>query len=260
MDPRQPYPSDLSRSEWARVSRFIPAPKPGGRPAKYDRRAIVNALLYVRRAGGPGRALPHDLPPWAIVYWYFRRWKEDGTLDRLRTESRGDPRQAEGRRPPSSTASRSRPRKGGPHGLDAWRKVNGRKRPLLVDTIGPILAVVVTAADVQDPEGAKLVFGSIRGRFSRLKLVWADGISKRAVDGVASRRPARPIRLKGVERTEPGFGVLPRRWVVERTFAWLGRCRRLSQDDEATTASGEAWVKLAMIHRMARRLVRRLGA
>ena len=129
----------------------------------------------------------------------------------------------------------------------------------MVDTLGLILAVVVTAADVQDPEGAKLVFGSIRGRFSRLKLVWADGIYKRVVDWVAAWRPANPIRLEVVERTEPGFKVLPRRWVVERTFAWLGRCRRLSKDYEGTIASSEAFVKLAMVHLMARRLVKRLG-
>jgi putative transposase len=111
---------------------------------------------------------------------------------------------------------------------------------------------------VQDPEGAKLVFGSIRGRFSRLRLVWADGIYKRVVEWVAAWRPASPVRLQVVERTEPGFKVLPRRWVVERTFAWLGRWRRLSKDSEATVGSSEAFVKLAMIQLMARRLARRL--
>ena len=118
--------------------------------------------------------------------------------------------------------------------------------------------MVVTAADVQDPEGAKLVFEAIRGRFSRLKLVWADGIYKRLIDWVAAWRPAQPVRLEVVERTEPGFKVLPRRWVVERTFAWIGRWRRLSKDYEGTIASSEAFVKLAMSHLMARRLVTRL--
>jgi putative transposase len=114
--------------------------------------------------------------------------------------------------------------------------------------------VVVHAADVQDDEGLKLVFAAIRGRFSRLRLVWADGMYERMVDWVARWRPAWPIRLEVVRRTGPGFRVLRRRWVVERTFAWLGRCRRLSKDYEGTTASGEAWVKLAMVHLMARRL------
>jgi putative transposase len=124
--------------------------------------------------------------------------------------------------------------------------------------LGLILVVVVHAANIQDYDGLKLVFGAIRGRFSRLKLVWADGMYERMIAWVAGWRPARPIRLEIVKRTEPGFKVLKRRWVVERTFAWLRRCRRLSRDYEATTASSEAWVKLAMIHLMARRLVKKL--
>jgi putative transposase len=124
--------------------------------------------------------------------------------------------------------------------------------------MGLILAVVVHAANIQDYDGLKLVFGRIRGRFSRLRLVWADGIYKRMIAWVARWCPAYPIRLQIVERTQPGFKVLKRRWVVERTFAWLGRCRRLSKDYEGKTESSEAWVKLAMIHLMARRLVRTL--
>jgi putative transposase len=118
---------------------------------------------------------------------------------------------------------------------------------------------VVHAADVQDYDGAKRVFEAIRGRFSRLRLVWADGMYQRLAGWVARWRPARPIRLEIVRRIGPGFVVLKRRWVVERTFGWLGRCRRLSKDYEATTGSGEAWVKLAMIHLMTRRLVKRLN-
>jgi putative transposase len=124
--------------------------------------------------------------------------------------------------------------------------------------MGLILVVVVHAANIQDYQGLKLVFERIRGRFSRLRLVWADGIYKRMIAWVANWRPACPIRLQIVERTEPGFKVLKRRWVVERTFAWFGRCRRLSKDYEGKTDSSEAWVKLTMIHLMARRLVRTL--
>ena len=120
------------------------------------------------------------------------------------------------------------------------------------------MAVVVTAASVQDDEGARLLFGSIRGRFGRLKLVWADGIYKRVADWVAAWRPAVPVRLEVVERDGPGFKVVKRRWVVERTFAWLGRNRRLSKDYEGTIASSEAFVKLAMCHLMARRLVKKI--
>jgi putative transposase len=119
--------------------------------------------------------------------------------------------------------------------------------------------VVVHAADVQDAEGARLLFESIRGRFSRLRLVWADGAYRRIADWVAAWRPAKPIRLEVVEKAAAGFVVLPRRWVVERTFAWLGRWRRLSKDYEATVGSSEAFLKLAMAHLMARRLVKRLN-
>ena len=119
--------------------------------------------------------------------------------------------------------------------------------------------MVVHAADVQDADGAKLLFEAIRGRFSRLKLVWADGAYRRVADWVAAWRPAKPIRLEVVEKAASGFVVRPRRWVVERTFAWLGRYRRLGKDYEATTASAEAFIKLAMVHLMARRLVKRLN-
>ncbi len=136
--------------------------------------------------------------------------------------------------------------------------MTGRMRHLLVDTLGLILVVVVHAAQIPDYDGAKLVFERLRGRFSRLEWIWADGIYERIVGWVAQWRPARPLLLQIVERIEPGFVVLKRRWVVERTFAWLGRCRRLSKDYEETISSSEAFIKWAMIQLMARRLVKTL--
>jgi putative transposase len=184
----------------------------------------------------------------------------------LRPPPGRDARRPGGGRAPPAAAGGGDPRlpvgqddrTGGPRGDDACQNVNGRKRQILVDTLGLLRAVVVHAADIQDPEGATLVLESIRGRFRRLKLIGADGIDHRIADGVARWRRAWPIRLEVVARSEPGLTILKRRWVMERTWAWLGRWRRLSKDYEATPSSGEAFVKLAMIDLTARRLVKRL--
>jgi transposase len=158
METRSRYQSDLTNAQWAQVARFVPPPKTGGRPATHDRREIVNALLYLVRYGCSWRMLPHDLPPYRIVYWYFMIWKKDGTFDRLLDEPRGNLRQAEGAfggdpRQPIGQDDR----KGGPRGYDSGKKFSGRKRHIVVDTLGLILAVVVHPADVQDRDGAKLV-------------------------------------------------------------------------------------------------------
>ncbi|WP_391733073.1 IS5 family transposase [Tautonia sociabilis] len=266
MDTTKRYPTDLTNAEWAQVARVIPAPKKGGRPAKYERREITNALLYITRAGCPWRMMPRDLPPWRIVYWYFMQWKKDGTFDRLMDLLRGDLRVAEGRnRQPSAaiidTQSVRTTEKGGPHGYDSGKGINGRKRHILVDTLGLILSVVVHAADIQDRDGARLVLAPLRHRFARLRLIIADSIYNGGIaEWVHALRARNKLRLE-VRAKEPGaktFKPIPLRWRVERTFAWLGRSRRLSKDYEGTTASSEAFVKLAMIHLMARRLVRKL--
>jgi putative transposase len=262
MNAREPYPSDLTDDQWSVIEDLVPKPKPGGRPAKYDRRVIVNGLLDVTRTGCQWRALPHDLPPWRIVYWYFMAWRDDGTLERLHDRLRSAVRHKDGRDiQPTAAVLDSQSVKttesGGPKGDDKGKKVKGRKRHLLVDTMGLILAVAVLPADVQDRDGARAVLESLKAPFCWVKKVWADGAyAGQLVEWVAGRRSRRPVELEIVKRSEEavGFEVIAKRWIVERTLGWLNRCRRLSKDYEATIRSAVAMIRLAMIHVMVRRL------
>ena len=256
---RESYPTDLKDKEWAVVEPKLPKPSKRGRPLEYSLREIINAIIYILRSGCAWRMMPHDLPPWQTVYYHFSKWRKDGTWERINTALREELRQAEGREPTPSAAildsqSVKTTRLKGERGYDKGKNVNGRKRHLLVDTLGLVLCVLVTAASVQDRDGAKQLFDKIQSRFPRLKLIWADGSYRgQLVDWVKQRCHWILDIIKRLADVK-GFQVLPRRWVVERTFGWFGNYRRLSKDYEVLTQTSEAMIYVASIHIMTRRL------
>jgi putative transposase len=256
---RRAYPTDLTDKQWENLRPLVPDAKWGGRPRQVNLREVINAILYLLRAGCQWEMLPHDLPPPGTVYWYFQQWRDDGTWQRMHDALRNDVREAAGRdHSPSAAILDSQSVKttetGGPRGYDAGKKVNGRKRNVLVDTLGMMLAVVVAPADIQDDDGGWMTLDRAAGRFWRLSLIWAD--SKYAGTLVEVARQVYHWTLEIVKRAPEarGFVVQAHRWIIERTFGWLGRSRRLSKDYEGYPESSEALIQVSMIHLMLRRL------
>jgi transposase len=262
---RAGYDSSLTDGQWAVIETLLPTTSPvlGGRPPVHDRRLVIDTILYVLVSGCQWRMLPHDLVPWQTAYGWFRAWTEQGVWDRVHDALRDEVRIADGRDPAPSAAvldsQSAKSSEGGEAiGYDAGKRVRGRKRHLLVDTNGMILKCLVHSASVQDRAGAKLVLTGLHEQFPLVGLVWVDGGYVNSVDqgliGWAAEHVG--IEIVAVPRNADvkGFQVLPRRWVVERTFGWLSRCRRLARDYERKTAHAEAMIKVAMIRLMAARL------
>ncbi|MEJ6594481.1 IS5 family transposase [Parasphingorhabdus sp.] len=256
------YPSDMTDREWLLTAPFIPSAKSGGRPRTTDMREVVNALLYIAASGCSWRLLPKCFAPVSTVRRYFYAWRDTGLFDAINMVLVMNLREIEGREASPSggvidSQSVKTTESGGVCGYDAGKKVKGRKRHIVTDTCGYLIFILVHAADIQDRDGAADVLKAIRYRFPWLRHVFADG-------GYAGDKLRRALKGHGswtleiIKRsdTAKGFELLPRRWVVERTFAWLGRCRRLAKDWERSIASSTAWALIASIRMLTRRTAR----
>jgi len=254
------YASNLRAAEWAQIAPLLPGPHRLGRPRKWSLRAIVEAILYQLWTGCQWRALPKEFPPYSTVQGYFYRWRDDGIWQRIGQALAARARQQIGRAAAPSAGiidSQSVPttETGGPRGIDAGKRIKGRKRHIVTDTEGFLLAAQVHQANIQDPHGAVPLLRSLRQNFPELAHIFADRVYRgwQLQQAVAD---SGPWTIEIVERPPGvrGFQLLPRRWVVERSFAWLGRSRRLAKDFEATIDSATAWIWLANLRLLSRRL------
>ena len=259
---RKRYPSDLTDEQWGLIEPFIPPAKPGGRPRKVDMREVVNTLFYQARTGVQWDYLPHDLVPKSTAWDYFVAWGQDGSWPRLLDALRGQVRAEAAREETPSAAcidtqSVKTTEMGGVHGFDSHKKIDGRKRHIVVDTLGLLIAVVVTAANLDDGTHAPGVLGKVRREnFPRLKVVFGDNKynNRKLQAWMKEQEVGYRLEISSRPADATVFEPVKIRWVVERTFAWLGRCRRLSRDYEYKTEHSERWVQISAIQMMVHRL------
>jgi putative transposase len=256
---KRKYPSDLTDSQWNHIKDLFPKPKAMGRPRSVDFREIVNAVLYLIFTGCQWRFIPNDYPKWRTCYGYFKQWQANGTWYRIHETLRSELRRKKGKhKHPTAGSLDSQSIKTtsvpSSRGFDAGKKIMGRKRHLLVDTLGLVITLVVTTACVQDRDGLRKLLRTFGVHRKKLLKIWVDGGYRGQVLEWVRHRFRYCLEVVLRSDDVKGFVVLPKRWIVERTFAWLNNHRRLSKDYERFTKTSETMIQLAMIRLMLRRL------